>query len=116
VALCTATLTTALSQFIPLADHRPEPQIPLLPFGIIGVLFVAFLAVQRRLPIGRRLAYAAAGLVFFGGIASGIAGCSGNKTAGTTGGGANARSITATYSGDANYSGSTSSAATVTIQ
>jgi hypothetical protein len=109
-------LTTALSQFIPLTDHRPEPQIPFLPFGIISVLFVAFLALQRRLPVGRRLAYAAAGLVFLAGVASGIAGCSGNQSASTTGGGANARSITATYGGDANYSGSTSSAASVTIQ
>jgi hypothetical protein len=115
-AFCTATLTTALSEFIPLTEHRPGPGIRLVPFGIMCVLFVAFLALQRRLPAGRRFAYAAAGVVFFACVASGIAGCSGNKGATTTGGGANTRSITATYSGDANYSGSTSSATTVTIQ
>jgi hypothetical protein len=47
--------------------------------------------------------------------AAGFAGCSGAKSATSTGGSRTA-SITAVYSGDANYSGSTSPATTVTIQ
>jgi hypothetical protein len=114
-ALCTATLTTALSQFTPLAQPRTRPQVPVLPVGIVSVLLIAFLVMQRRLSIGKRVGYAAAGLILFACIAAGIAGCSGS---GSSGGGTKSHtdSITAVYSGDANYTGSTSSAATVTIQ
>jgi hypothetical protein len=114
-ALCTATLTTALSQFIPLAQPRTRPHVPVLPLGIVSVLLIAFLAMQRRLSIGKRVGYAAAGLILFACVAAGIAGCSGS---GSGGGGTKSHtdSITAVYSGDANYTGSASSAATVTIQ
>jgi hypothetical protein len=43
-----------------------------------------------------------------------LAGCGGGSSSGA--GGGSTRSITAKYSGDANYGGSTSSAITVTIQ
>ena len=110
-AFCTATLTTSLSEFVPLAKPRTRPQVPVLPLGIVSVLLIAFLAMQRRLSIGKRVGYAAAGLILFACLAAGIAGCSGSG-----GGGSRTDSITAVYSGDANYSGSTSPAATVTIQ
>jgi hypothetical protein len=115
-ASCTATLTTALSEFVPIARPRTRsrPQLPVVPLGIVSLLLIAFLAMQRRLSMGRRLGYAAAGLVLFACVAAGIAGCSGS---GRGGGGGSPRSITATYSGDANYMGSTTaSAVTVTIQ
>src|SRR6266436_607942 len=109
-ASCTARLTTSLSEFVPLAKPRTRPQVPVLPLGIVSVLLIAFLAMQRRLSIGKRVGYAAAGLILFACIAAGIAGCSGS---GGGGGGSHTDSITAVYSGDANYTGSTSSATPV---
>src|SRR6266851_92841 len=114
-ALCRATLTTALSEFVPLAKPRTRPQVPVLPLGIVSVLLIAFLAMQRRLSIGKRLGYAAASFVLFACVAAGIAGCSGSRGGGG-GGGSHTDSITAVYSGDANYTGSTSPATPVTIQ
>jgi len=113
-ASCTATLTTALSEFVPLGDPRTRPQAPVLPLGIASLLLIAFLAMQRRLSMGKRVGYAAAGLVLFACVAAGFTGCSG--AGGSSGGGATTRSITATYSGDANYTGSTSAATTITIR
>ncbi len=114
-ALCRATLTTALSEFVPLAKPRTRPQVPVLPLGIVSVLLIAFLAMQRRMSIGKRVGYAAAGLILFACVAAGIAGCSGSRGGGG-GGGSHTDSITAVYSGDANYTGSTSPATPVTIQ
>ena len=113
-ASCTARLTTSLSEFVPLAKPRTRPQVPVLPLGIVSVLLIVFLAMQRRLSVGKRVGYAAAGLILFACLAGGIAGCSGSGGGG--GGGSRTDSITAVYSGDANYTGSTSSATTVTIQ
>jgi len=114
-ALCRATLTTALSEFVPLAKPRTRPQVPVLPLGIVSVLLILFLAMQRRMSIGKRVGYAAAGLILFACVAAGIAGCSGSRGGGG-GGGSHTDSITAVYSGDANYTGSTSPATPVTIQ
>jgi hypothetical protein len=113
---CTATLTTTLSQFIPPAQPRTRPQVPVLPLGVVSVLLTVFLAMQRRLSIGKRVGYTAAGLVLLTSMAAGIAGCSGSKSSSSNGGGSHTDSITAVYSGDANYAGSTSSATPVTIQ
>ncbi len=87
----------------------------MLPLGIVSVLLIAFLAMQRRMSIGKRVGYAAAGLILFACVAAGIAGCSGSRGGGG-GGGSHTDSITAVYSGDANYTGSTSPATPVTIQ
>ncbi len=113
-ASCTATLTTSLSEFVPLAKPRTRPQVPVLPLGMVSVLLIMLLAMQRRLSVGKRVGYAAAGLILFACLAGGIAGCSGSGGGG--GGGSRTDSITAVYSGDANYMGSTSSATPVTIQ
>jgi hypothetical protein len=115
-ASCKATLTTALSQFIPVAKPRLRPNVPVLPLGVLSTLMLVFLALQRRLSVGRRLGYAAATLLLFACLAAGFAGCSGSKGGISSGGGTHTDSITAVYSGDANYSGSTSAAATVTVQ
>jgi hypothetical protein len=88
-----------------------------LPLCIVSVLLIAFLAMQRRLSIGKRLGYALAGLILFACVASGIAGCSGSGSGGGGGGGGpHTDSITAVYGGDTNYTGSTSSAVPVTVQ
>jgi hypothetical protein len=73
--------------------------------------------MQRRVSRSKRVGYAAAGLILFACIAAGIAGCGGSSSGGGGGGGgSHTDSITAVYSGDTNYSGSTSSATSVTIQ
>jgi hypothetical protein len=115
-ASCTATLTTALSELVPFAKPRTRPQVPVLPLGIVSVLLIALLAMQRRLSFGKRLGYALAGLILFAGVAAGVAGCSGSGGGGGGGGGSHTDSITAVYGGDANYTGSTSSAVPVTVQ
>jgi hypothetical protein len=93
-ALCTATLTTALSQFVPLSRPQPKTRIPAVPLWIGALLAILIFALaqhaarlQQRWPrMGTRL------------------------------GGSHTDSITAVYSGDANYSGSTATAVSVTIQ
>jgi hypothetical protein len=110
-------LSTPLSEFIPLTQPgtRSRPQVPVIPIGIVALLLLlVFLAMQRRLSVGKRIGYAAAGLVLFACVAAGIAGCSGSGSGGG-GGGGSARSITATYAGDSNYTGSTSAVVTVTV-
>jgi subtilase family serine protease len=115
-ASCTATLVASLSEFVPVATPRSRPQVPVLPLASVSVLLILFLAMQRRLSIGKRIGYAAAGLILFASTAAGITGCSGSSNGGGGGGGSHTDSITAVYSGDANYTGSTSSATPVTIQ
>jgi hypothetical protein len=117
---CTATLTTALSQSVPLT--RP-PALLRIPFVLLwigaGLVVLLLVLTQRASPLpgrwphsGRRLGYAIAGLLLFACVAAGFAGCSG----GSSSGGPHTDSITAVYSGDANYAGSTSAAAPVTVQ
>lgn len=120
-AFCTAILTTTLSQFIPLATPQPRLRIPPLTlWPLVGLLILLLVLAQHAAPLQRkwprlthRLGYAAAGLLLFACLAAGFAGCSGS---GSGGGGGTTRSITGIYSGDANYSGSTSATASVTIQ
>jgi len=122
LASCTATLTTALSQIVPLTGPQPRLRIPVLPLWIAAGLVILFLALaqhaarlQKRWPhLSKRLGYAAVGLVLLACVVAGFAGCSGSGSGG--GGGSHTDSITAVYSGDANYTGSTSTAVTVAIQ
>jgi len=115
-ASCKATLTTALSEFIPLAQPRLRPTVPMLLVGIISsLLLVLLLALKRRLSLERRVGYAVAGLLLLTCLTAGFAGCSGTK-GGTGSGAPHTDSITAVYSGDTNYSGSTSAAVSVAVQ
>ncbi|MGB8459528.1 MAG: protease pro-enzyme activation domain-containing protein [Candidatus Acidiferrum sp.] len=113
-ASCSATLTTTLSFLAPPSILEGLPRVPSLPVWIVtGLLLLAFLFSLRYLPAGRRRpAFACLMLVVL--LMAGIAGCGGGSGGG--GGGANIRSITAVYSGDANYAGSTSAAVSITIQ
>jgi len=113
-ASCKATLSTALSEFIPLAQPRLRPNVPMLLVGLVSSVLLALLALQRRLSLGRRVGYAAAGLLLLACLTPGFAGCSGAK--GSSSGTPHTDSITAVYSGDTNYSGSTSAAVSVSIQ
>jgi hypothetical protein len=119
-ALCTATLTTTLSQVLPMTGPQTRPRIWVTPLLVTGWLaLVLLMLAQRAAPLQRkwlRLGYAAAGLLLFAWLAAGIAGCSGASSGGGGGGGGHTDSITAVYSGDANYTGSTSAAATVRVQ
>jgi hypothetical protein len=62
----------------------------------------------------RRKQYAYAGLVFFLMAAAASAGCGGGSSS-SGGGSSRSRSVTAKYSGDTNYAGSTGST-TITVQ
>jgi hypothetical protein len=68
------------------------------------------------MPFAKQRGYVYAGLLLFACAAAGIAGCSGAKTSSSTTSGTHNDSITAVYSGDANYAASTSTAITITIQ
>ena len=111
-ASCKATLTTALSEFVPLSDPGTRFGLPLMLVGILSSLTLIFLTIRRHPVVGRRPGYVLAGMLVFACLAGAFAGCSG----GGGGGGTHTDSITAVYSGDANYSGSTSAAAAVAVR
>ncbi len=117
-ATCTATLMTTLALVpAPVTVPRNTPNVPALRlFLLLTVLLAALLFTLRYVRPTRRLAYACAGLIMFACSAIGIAGCGG----GSSGGGGptvtpHTDSITAVYSGDGSYSGSTSAAVSVSI-
>ncbi len=113
-AFCTATLTTALSFLAPPVEPRPIPRLPTAPMWITAwVLFLAFLLSLKRLPAAKRRGYVYAGLLLFAGLAAGIAGCSGMKS--STGVTPHTDSITAVYSGDANFAASTSPVVSISV-
>jgi subtilase family serine protease len=110
-ASCTATLTTAISSLPPgIIDTRPRNT----PFAFLAwlaaVLAMLSFVLAAKLA-ARRKQYAYAGLAFFLMAAAAIAGCGGGSS---SSGGGSSRSVTAKYSGDTNYAGSTGSA-TITV-
>jgi hypothetical protein len=116
-AFCTATLTTTLSQMVPLTRPQPRMRIPFVPVWIAALMALLFFVLAQRVTgprLQRRLGYAAAGLLLLACVTAGIAGCSGSGGGG--GGGTHTDNITAVYAGDGNYTGSTSAAAPVTVQ
>jgi len=113
---CTATLMTALSLLAPPPAPRRMPNFPVGPMWIVACLMlIVFLLSLRRLPTAKRLGYACAGVMLFACVAAGIAGCGGGSSGGTTPT-SHTDSITAVYSGDGTYAGSTSAALAITVQ
>ena len=103
-AFCTATLNTTLSALYPVPQ---QPKVPTLPFVLLAMALVLFLALVRFMPENRRRAYSYAALVAFALLAGVVAGCGG----GGGGGGTKNVTVTGAYPGDTNYmssSGSTS--------
>jgi subtilase family serine protease len=112
-AFCTATLTTTLSFLAPPSLPRQMPPIRTVPMWIVAFLFlIVFILSSRNLP-SRRRRFVLVSLVLFALAAAGIAGCG---SSGGGGGGGRSDSISAVYSGDSNYSTSTSPAVSITIQ
>ncbi|HKF24868.1 MAG TPA: hypothetical protein VKB24_02790, partial [Candidatus Acidoferrum sp.] len=104
-ALCKAQLTTTLSSLPPGFVVGPGPRNTPL---VIATLLSAALALLSFLLAARlaRRRFAYAGAVFALIAATAFAGCGGGSS---SGGGGSSRSITAAYSGDANYAGSSGS-------
>jgi len=115
---CTAMLTTTLAFLAPPSGPHRIPTmrgVPwLLPAGFV-VLVILLLLGLKRVPKPYRRAYAGASLLLLACLVAGLAaGCGGYGGGG--GGGTHYDTITAVYSGDATYAGSTSSAITITVQ
>jgi hypothetical protein len=107
-ASCTATLTTAISSLPPgIIDARPRNAPFVVLSWLAAVLAMLSFMLSAKLAAGRKQ-YAYAGLAFFLMAAAAIAGCGGGSST-SSGGGGSSRSITAKYSGDTNYAGSTGS-------
>lgn len=108
-ASCTATLTTTLSLIA--APRDPSRNVPYEPWGILALTLAVFVLLTLRRTQAPRRAFAYVTMLLLVGLAAALAGCGGY-------GGGNVRydSITAVYSGDSNYSGSTSPAFQITIQ
>jgi hypothetical protein len=79
---------------------------------VASLMLILFLLSRKQLPAAKRLGYACAAALLF--VAAGIAGCGG----GSSGGGTTPHtdSITAVYSGDATYAGSTSTTVSISVQ
>ncbi len=110
-ASCVAKLTTNLSS-LPPGFFWPQPRAT--PFVIVAwlaallALISFFIAMMQA---ARRRQFACAALILAAVAITAIAGCGGGgSTTRTT------RTITAKYAGDTNYSGSTSSGVTITLQ
>lgn len=108
-ASCTATLPTTISAFFPLPTEPRTPATPSVPILAALASLLLFALGLRWMPETRRRAYAYAGLVAFALLAVGIAGCSSSGSSGGGGGGGGSKTVTisAKYSGDANYTAST---------
>jgi subtilase family serine protease len=106
-ASCMASLTTTISALYPPPTDGPgAPWMPILAAACSVLLFALGL---RWIPETRRRAYTFAGLLVIALLVGVIAGCGG----GSSSGGGSTRTISATYSGDANY---TTSSGPTTIQ
>jgi hypothetical protein len=116
---CTASLTTTLSSLPPSMVRGPRntPHAPLRPLYLLtAVLFLAYLLTLRLATPAKRVRYACLGVTLFALATIGIAGCGGGSSNGG-GGGVTPHndSITAVYSGDTLYNGSTSAAVPISI-
>jgi hypothetical protein len=111
-ATLTATLTTSLSN-LPAAGPTKTPNllhpVPLALFALGALLCIFVLRYASANP--RRYAYVGLALAVL--MLAGMAACGGG---GGGGGGAHNDSITAKYSGDTNYTGSTSTPLIISVQ
>ena len=113
---CTATLMTTLALLTPPEgpNRIPNPHVVpwLLPASF--VLLVLLLLGLKRVPRPYRRVYACTSLLLLAGLVAGLAaGCSSGSGGG---GGTHFDNITAVYSGDATYAGSTSPPLAITVQ
>jgi subtilase family serine protease len=115
-ATCTATATgVTLSIVLPpgsLTHRRSTPPSGILLLLVAMALILAYLATRLSNSRQRRFAYAMALILVV--TAIGVAGCGGGSGGG--GGGGHTDSVTAVYSGDANYKASTSAPLLITVQ
>ena len=127
-ASCTAVLSTTSAQLLPMDAPRTPPTLPLwmvVSAWVLAAVLLLFAQIARvkwlrlKWAPSPKLAYTVVGLALIASLSAAIAGCSGThggSSSGGGGGGTHTDNITAVYSGDANYSGSTSSATPVSIQ
>jgi hypothetical protein len=113
---CTATLMTTLAFLAPPAgpNRIPTPRdVPWMLLASVALLLLLLLS-WKRVPARYRRVYAGAGLLLLASLVAGLAvGCSSGYGGG---GGTHYDSITAVYSGDSTYAGSTSSPLSITVQ
>jgi hypothetical protein len=112
-ASCTAQLATTLSFLPPMNIDNPTRRTPFEWLAALMALaaILLLLATLRMNKPSRAYAYAAIGLFVVASAA--LAGCGGGSSGG--GGGGSARTITAKYSGDTNYTASQGTGS-VTVQ
>ncbi|HKW62868.1 MAG TPA: Ig-like domain repeat protein [Candidatus Acidoferrum sp.] len=112
---CKATLTTTLAFLVPPSGPKRMPKFHVPWIFLIGaVLLILLLYNLKRVPPRYRRAYATACFLLLAGFVAGLAtGCGKNYGGG---GGTHYDTITAVYSGDTTYTGSTSSGITITVQ
>jgi len=111
-AFCTATLTTTLSFFAPPAAPTRLPNLRNQPLMITTlVLLMVLLLSLRYIPAASRRKFACAGILLIAGLLAGFTGCSNSSGSG----GGHTDNITAAYSGDTNYSSSTSATVPISV-
>ncbi|PYU16017.1 MAG: hypothetical protein DMG37_03710, partial [Acidobacteria bacterium] len=112
---CKATLTTTLAFLAPPSGPNRMPKLRVPWILLIGVVLLILLLLNLKwAPARYRRAYATVDLLLLAGLVAGLAtGCGKNYGGG---GGTHYDTITAVYSGDSTYAGSTSSSITITVQ
>lgn len=113
---CTATLMTTLAFLAPPTgpNRIPTPRgVPWMLLASVTLLLLLLLS-WKRIPARYRRVYAWAGLLLLASLVAGLAVGCGSGYGG--GGGTHYDSITAVYSGDSTYAGSTSSPLSITVQ
>ena len=96
-------------------DARSQRLVRMMGLSGILLLILLFFVNVKRVPLRYRRVYAIAGFLLLAGLVAGLAvGCGGGYGGG--GGGTHYDTITAAYSGDSTYAGSTSAGITITVQ
>jgi hypothetical protein len=116
-AFCTATLTTTLSFLTPPPALQTSPRPPFGQFWLaLFALLVLWLLAIQMLPRARRAVLAYGAVLLLACTLAGVSGCGGGNNNNNNTAGPHTDSITAAYSGDANYQGSTSAPVGITVQ